>query len=113
MLPRALRMRSAGDFKDTSRRGRRVASPLCVVHLLVDSAQTDRRVGVVVGRVVGNAVQRHRAARRIRGSVQGVLDVLPPGSRLVIRALPGAAQSPRTSAEVRESVLRAVELQVR
>jgi ribonuclease P protein component len=106
-------MRSAGDFKDTSRRGRRVASPLCVVHLCVHEHTPDRRVGVVVGKVVGNSVERHRAARRIRAAVRDVVEQLPPGSRVVIRALPGSATSPETGAVVRESILRALELSTR
>lgn len=48
------------------------------------------RVGVVVSKAVGGSVQRHRAARRIRGAVAPVLRDLPEGSKLVVRALPGA-----------------------
>lgn len=48
------------------------------------------RAGVVVGRPVGNAVVRHRVARRLRHLLAPRLSALPDGARLVVRARPGA-----------------------
>ncbi|MCP2168967.1 ribonuclease P protein component [Goodfellowiella coeruleoviolacea] len=56
------------------------------------------RVGFVVSKAVGNAVIRHRVARKLRHLMRDRLDALPPGTRLVVRALPAAATS--TSAEL-------------
>jgi ribonuclease P protein component len=50
-------------------------------------------VGFVVSRQVGGAVVRNRARRRLRHLVRGRLHQLPPGSRLVVRALPPSATS--------------------
>ena len=48
-------------------------------------------VGLVVSKAVGNSVARNRVKRRLRHQVRPVLDRLPPGTRLVVRALPPAA----------------------
>lgn len=49
------------------------------------------RVGFVVSKAVGGSVVRHRVARRLRHVLRDRLDQLPPGTRLVVRALPKAA----------------------
>lgn len=49
------------------------------------------RVGFVVSRAVGAAVVRNRVRRRLRHLVAEQLDRIPPGSRVVVRALPGSA----------------------
>ncbi len=51
------------------------------------------RAGVVVGRPVGNAVVRHRVARRLRHLLAPRLMALPGGARLVVRARPGAGSA--------------------
>ncbi|GAA4433055.1 hypothetical protein GCM10023148_38740 [Actinokineospora soli] len=56
------------------------------------------RVGFVVSKAVGNSVVRHRVTRRLRHVVRDRLGTLPPGSALVVRALPRAADA--TSAEL-------------
>jgi len=49
------------------------------------------RAGFVVPKTVGNAVTRNKVRRRLREIVRGRLADLGPGSDVVIRALPGAA----------------------
>lgn len=56
------------------------------------------RVGFVVSKAVGNSVVRHRVSRRLRHVVADRLGTLAPGSSLVVRALPPAAQA--SSAEL-------------
>ncbi len=48
------------------------------------------RAGFVVGKVVGNSVQRHRVVRQLRHLTAAQLSALPAGTDLVVRALPGA-----------------------
>ena len=98
MLPAAVRMRASAEFSDTVTRGVRCAVGPIVIHLKVptvaptgDSAPS--RVGLIVSRAVGNAVVRHRVSLRLRHLLLGRLAVLPPGSRLVVRALPAAAEA--------------------
>lgn len=47
--------------------------------------------GFVVSKAVGTAVVRNRVKRRLRHLVADRIDALPPGTRLVVRALPSAA----------------------
>lgn len=49
------------------------------------------RFGLIVSKAVGNAVIRHRVARRLRHMCAQVLAEVPPGTDVVIRVLPGAA----------------------
>ncbi|NHC16434.1 ribonuclease P protein component [Motilibacter deserti] len=48
-------------------------------------------VGFAVSRAVGNAVVRNGVRRRLRALVRDRLDLLPAGSRVVVRALPASA----------------------
>ncbi len=69
-----------------------------VVHLWTSNAQhgpapAPARVGFVVSRAVGPAVTRNLVKRRLRHLSRDRLHVLPPGSMLVVRALPGAASA--------------------
>jgi ribonuclease P protein component len=49
-------------------------------------------VGFVIGKVVGPAVVRNRLRRRLRHVLRSRLVALPVGSRLVVRARPGAGE---------------------
>ena len=95
MLPAEHRLRTAEDFRLAVRRGSRAGGALLVVHLVrpyVDKAICPPgRVGFVVAKSVGPAVVRNRVKRRLRHLVRDRLAVVPDGSVLVVRALPGAA----------------------
>ena len=65
------------------------------------------RVGLVVSKAVGGAVVRTRVKRRLRAVLSDRLAVLPPGSLLVVRANPAAAEA--SSAELARSVDRVLE----
>ncbi|MDG4790939.1 ribonuclease P protein component [Micromonospora sp. WMMD1102] len=54
------------------------------------------RAGFVVSKAVGGAVVRNSVRRRLRHLVRDRLPALPPGSTLVVRALPAAAESSYT-----------------
>ena len=69
-----------------------------VVHLWTSPAQHGAapaapRIGFVVSRAIGPAVTRNLVKRRLRHLSRDRLDALPPGSMLVVRALPGAASA--------------------
>ncbi|GAB1688384.1 hypothetical protein KRM28CT15_01870 [Krasilnikovia sp. M28-CT-15] len=55
------------------------------------SSDFPARAGFVVSKAVGNAVVRNRVRRRLRHLVRPRLDALPPGTLMVVRALPSAA----------------------
>jgi ribonuclease P protein component len=94
MLAAAYRLRQAGDFTEVTRSGTRSKNGVVVVHVLLSRNNTVMvpRVGVVASKAVGNSVQRHAVARRLRHAVRPGIAQWPPGTRVVIRALPGAAQ---------------------
>ena len=102
MLPAGSRLHTSEEFAAVVRLGRRSASPRLVVHLLIENSAggSDRsaRVGFVVSGKVGNAVVRHRVTRRLRAQVRAHLADLPPGTDLVVRAMPSASSA--TSAEL-------------
>jgi len=49
------------------------------------------RAGFVVSKAVGGAVVRNKVKRRLRHLVRSQLADLPPGTDLVVRALPSAS----------------------
>ncbi|AOS66198.1 ribonuclease P protein component [Actinoalloteichus hymeniacidonis] len=63
------------------------------------------RVGFVVSKAVGDSVVRHRVSRRLRHVLRARLGALPPGTDVVVRALPPAASS--TSDQLASDVDRA------
>lgn len=92
MLPAGARLRRRREFSDVFRGGRRASSPSVVVHLLVDGPQPGPRVGFAVGKLVGRAVDRNTVKRRLRHIARERLGQLPGDARLIVRALPGAAE---------------------
>ena len=100
MLPAANRLRTAADFRETTRRGFRVTRGSVVVYLTRHDAPDEPRVGVIVSKAIGGSVQRHRAARRIRAAVGPLLATVPRGATIVVRALPGADTDPRLRHDV-------------
>lgn len=112
MLPAAHRMRAAADFTDTTRRGRKVTRGCVVVYALSTSEPAEPavpgRAGLIVGKVVGNSVQRHRAARRMRAVLAGQVGDLPGGTRVVVRALPGADTSPGLAGDLVDALQAAL-----
>ncbi|WP_092602327.1 ribonuclease P protein component [Actinopolyspora xinjiangensis] len=83
---------------DQNTRGKSDSSPTL-------DARERTRVGFVVSKAVGNAVVRHRVARQLRHLMRDRLPALPPGTMVVIRALPPAAAA--TSAELGRDIDKA------
>lgn len=121
MLPSQHKLHRSGDFAVTVRRGRRLGRRTIVLHyrdVAVDGghdadAQISRsggpRVGFVVSKGVGNSVVRHAVTRKLRHVVLPLLDDVPSGVDMVIRALPAAATatSEELAADVRKALSRA------
>jgi len=105
VLPAANRLTRSQDFGLVVRRGRRAGRSRLVVHVLTPveapastatSAQPTleaSKVGFVVSKAVGNSVVRHRVSRRLRHVVRDRLNLLPPGTSLVVRALAPSADA--------------------
>jgi ribonuclease P protein component len=107
VLPTENRLRRREDFAAAVRRGRRAGRPLLVVHLRcapsTEARGTDphesgetappARAGFVVSKAVGGAVVRNLVKRRLRHLMRDRLSLLPAGSLVVVRALPGAGEA--------------------
>jgi ribonuclease P protein component len=99
VLDRGHRLTSSAAFATTARRGARAGSRTLVLHLaaapspapVAGTCPDQPRVGFVVSKAVGGAVTRNRVQRRLRHLVADRLEALPPGSALVVRALPSSA----------------------
>lgn len=113
MLAAAQRLRRSTDFAAAVRSGRRAGRGAVVVHLDqpgaptgphpdaalseparfadVEHISTPARAGFVVSKAVGGAVVRNKVRRRLRHLVRERLGTLSPGTTLVVRALPAAA----------------------
>ncbi|MBJ7337084.1 ribonuclease P protein component [Mycolicibacterium sp.] len=110
MLPAQYRMTRSADFDLTVRRGVRAAQPDLVVHALTSpgGASDAPKIGLVVSKSVGTAVQRHRVSRMLRHVAREVIADLGPGDKVVIRALPGSSRaiSARLEQELRTALRR-------
>jgi len=112
VLPAQYRMTRSTEFGATVTRGVRAVQPDLVVHALRcddNAAESGPRIGLVVAKSVGSAVQRHRVARRLRHVARTVIGELDPADRVVIRALPSSrhAISARLEQELRTALRRA------
>ena len=59
----------------------------------LDAPPAGARAGFVVGKAVGNSVDRHRVTRQLRAAVREELHRLPPTADLVVRARPEAGSA--------------------
>jgi ribonuclease P protein component len=92
----------------------RTAQPDLVVHVRRGSASDGEhgpRVGLIVSKAVGSAVDRHRVSRRLRHAIAGMLPDLHQRDQVVIRALPSSRQvsSAWLEQELRKGLRRAFE----
>ena len=110
MLPARYRMTRSTEFETTVSQGVRAVQPDLVVHACRcdDGGADGSKIGLVVAKSVGSAVQRHRVARRLRHVARAVAANLDPADRVVIRALPSSrnAISARLEQQLRTALRR-------
>ena len=89
MLPKQNRLTSTKDFQNVTKTGVRVYSDIAVIYALANpTSQKNSEVGLIVSKVVGNSVVRHKVSRHIRNVVKELLETIPGNIQIVIRALP-------------------------
>jgi ribonuclease P protein component len=100
-------MTRSAEFSATVKHGVRAVQPDIVVHARRED-NSGPRIGLVVSKSVGSAVQRHRVSRRLRHVAANVIPELDPGDRVVIRALPSSrtAISARLEQQLRNGLQR-------
>jgi ribonuclease P protein component len=103
-------MTRSTDFGATVKHGTRaVQSDLVIYARHGDGTVADApKVGLIISRAVGSAVERHRVARRLRHVARGLVDGLQPSEQIVIRALPSSRDvgSARLDEELRAGLRR-------
>lgn len=101
----------SADFETTVKHGMRTVRSDMVVYWWRGSGGGPR-VGLIIAKSVGSAVERHRVARRLRHVAGSIVKELHPSDHVVIRALPSSrhVSSARLEQQLRCGLRRAVEL---
>jgi ribonuclease P protein component len=103
-------MTRSTDFGVTVKHGTRAVQPDLVIYARRgdETAAAAPKVGLIISRAVGSAVQRHRVARRLRHVARGLVDGLQRSEQVVIRALPSSRDvgSARLEEELRAGLRR-------
>jgi ribonuclease P protein component len=103
-------MTRSSDFDTTVKHGTRAVQPDLVIYARrgSDGHVGAAKVGLIIGRSVGSAVQRHRLARRLRHVARGLVQGLERSEYVVIRALPSSrdARSARLEQQLRAGLRR-------
>ncbi|MDT5044910.1 MAG: ribonuclease protein component [Mycobacterium sp.] len=103
-------MTRSTDFDATVKHGTRAVQPDLVIYVRRgnDKSTDAPKVGLIVARSVGSAVQRHRLARRLRHVARSVVDGLDQSEHVVIRALPSSRDvvSARLAEQLRAGLRR-------
>ncbi|GAB3009657.1 ribonuclease P protein component [Mycobacterium bourgelatii] len=107
-------MRRSTEFDATVKHGVRAVQRDIVVHVRRggdDEPGEHPRVGLIISKRVGTAVERHRVARRLRHVARQMVDDLHPRDQVVIRALPSSrhVSSARFEQQLRGGLRRAFE----
>ena len=114
MLPARNRMRRSTQFDATVKHGIRAVQPDVIVHVRDgnDDEGNSPRVGLIIGKGVGSAVERHRVARRLRHVARTMLSDFQQSDQVVIRALPSSRRvsSARLEQQLRSALRRCCEL---
>ncbi len=103
-------MTRSAEFDATVRQGTRAVQPDLVIYVRRGNENVAEapKVGLIISRSVGSAVQRHQLARRLRHVARGLVDGLGRSEQVVIRALPSSrnAGSARLEEELRAGLQR-------
>ncbi|MBG6212603.1 MAG: ribonuclease P protein component [Cryobacterium sp.] len=101
MLAHVNRITSGSDYQGVVRRGVRIVGPHTVLYvrkseartnadLTVDTVGAPVRFGFIVAKNVGDAVRRNLVRRRLKAVTFELLSLVPPGTDVIVRALPAA-----------------------
>jgi ribonuclease P protein component len=110
-------MRRSTEFDETVKYGIRAVQRDVIVHVRRagdagdDGGGAGPRIGLIIAKPVGSAVERHRVARRLRHVARTVLAVLDQSDRVVIRARPSSrnVSSARLEQQLQSGLRRAFE----
>ncbi|MBI1841271.1 MAG: ribonuclease P protein component [Verrucomicrobia bacterium] len=98
-LPARRRIKRNSEFVRIKARGRRLTLGCLIVNWVTAPRPPGPRLGVVVSKRVGNAVERNRAKRVMREVFRRHQDLLPTACHLVLIARPSIAERSYGSVE--------------
>jgi ribonuclease P protein component len=80
------------DFGATVKHGVAAVQRDLMIYVRRESGESVEapKIGLIVGKSVGSAVQRHQVARRLRHIARTLVEELDPSHRVVIRARPSS-----------------------
>jgi ribonuclease P protein component len=91
-FPGGVRLHRRFEFRAVQSKGRRFASPSFLGYIL-PAREGASRLGITVGRKIGNAVQRNRLKRVVREWFRKRCVTLPRPVDLLVSFRPGAADT--------------------
>jgi len=106
-LPRVARLRRRADFEAVYATGHKLVEARLVAFVVRAERAAGCRLGLSVGRRVGNAPVRNRVKRVLRDAFRKLAPHCPEPLDLVLVARPGKA--PSTAAEAAESLSRVLD----
>ena len=92
-MRREIRLRRGSDFERVRANRRSWAHPLLIFSLRPRGESAPSRIGIIVGRRVGNAVVRNRVKRRIREAARALYPEFRAGYDIVLIARTAAAKA--------------------
>jgi ribonuclease P protein component len=88
-MKRSLSLRGGAEFQRVWENGKAWSNTLFVIRAFVNGGSS-ARFGFVVGKKVGNAVERNRMKRRMREVVRSCYEQITPGWDVILIARRGA-----------------------
>ena len=89
MLPKKHRLSRTKDFEKVTKNGVKVNTEIAVIYAIANPlTQNNSEIGLIVSKIVGNSVVRHKVSRQIRNVVKKIINKIPNNIQIVIRALP-------------------------
>ena len=92
-MTRTHRLSRSRDFDAVYRHGRAVSTRHLTLYVFARSDEEDARLGLVVSRQAGGAVERNRLKRRLREAFARTAEDVPAGRDYVLIARPGLAEA--------------------
>ncbi|WP_027108138.1 ribonuclease P protein component [Lacticigenium naphthae] len=101
-MKKAYRVKKEADFQEVFHQGKSTANRQFVVYVLNKPNQSHFRVGISVGKKIGNAVVRNAVKRKVRQSLSEMKDMLKKDVDFIVIARKPAASM--TMNEVKSSL---------
>ncbi|MFV0560383.1 MAG: ribonuclease P protein component [Enterococcus sp.] len=107
-MKKTYRVKKERDFQKVFQTGDSYANRKFVVYKLPKENQKHFRVGLSVGKKVGNAVQRNEVKRKIRAAVYAVKETIDPELDFIVIARPSTQGIPYE--EIRSNLVHVLKL---